>query len=88
MSLGLLGALSIVRFRTPIKEPEEIGFLMVVIATSLAISEDTVKQHLKSLYEKLGAETMRGGPDEMRAFQNAEIQLWKNIAAKAKVEQQ
>lgn len=26
-----------------------------VIATSLAISEDTVKQHLKSLYEKLGA---------------------------------
>lgn len=36
LSLGLLGALSIVRFRTPIKEPEEIGFLMVVIATSLA----------------------------------------------------
>jgi len=36
LSLGLLGALSIVRFRTPIKEPQEIGFLMVVIATSLA----------------------------------------------------
>ena len=36
LSLGLLGALSIVRFRTPIKEPEEIGFLMVVIACSLA----------------------------------------------------
>ena len=36
LSLGLLGALSIVRFRTPIKEPEEIGFLMVVVATSLA----------------------------------------------------
>ena len=36
LSLGLLGALSIVRFRTPIKEPEEVGFLMVVIATSLA----------------------------------------------------
>ncbi len=35
LSLGLLGALSIVRFRTPIKEPEEIGFLMLVIATSL-----------------------------------------------------
>lgn len=42
----------------------------------------------REFYEKLGAETMRGGPDEMRAFQNAEIQLWKNIAAKAKVEQQ
>ena len=36
LSLGLLGALSIVRFRTPIKEPEEIGYLMVVIASSLA----------------------------------------------------
>jgi len=32
LSLGLLGALSIVRFRTPIKEPEEIGFLMLLIA--------------------------------------------------------
>ena len=36
LSLGLLGALSIVRFRTPVKEPEEIGFLMVVIACALA----------------------------------------------------
>lgn len=35
LSLGLLGALSIVRFRTPIKEPEEIGFIMLVVATSL-----------------------------------------------------
>ena len=36
LSLGLLGALSIVRFRTPVKEPEEIGFVMLVIAVSLA----------------------------------------------------
>ncbi len=36
LSLGLLGALSIVRFRTPIKEPEEIGFIMLVIAASLS----------------------------------------------------
>lgn len=36
LSLGLLGALSIVRFRTPIKEPEEIGFLMLVIATAIS----------------------------------------------------
>ena len=38
LSLGLLGALSIVRFRTPIKEPEEIGFIMLVISTSIAIA--------------------------------------------------
>jgi len=35
LSLGLLGALSIIRFRTPIKEPEEAGFLMLVIAGAL-----------------------------------------------------
>ena len=35
LSLGLLGSLSIVRFRTPIKEPEEIGFIMLVVASSL-----------------------------------------------------
>lgn len=38
LSLGLLGALSIVRFRTPIKEPEEIGFIMLVISMSIAIA--------------------------------------------------
>jgi hypothetical protein len=38
LSLGLLGALSIVRFRTPIKEPEEIGFIMLVIAASIAVA--------------------------------------------------
>lgn len=38
LSLGLLGALSIVRFRTPIKEPEEIGFIMLVIASSLCVA--------------------------------------------------
>lgn len=35
LSLGLLGALSFVRFRTPIKDPAEIGFLLLVIASSI-----------------------------------------------------
>jgi hypothetical protein len=35
LSLGLLGALSIIRFRTPIKEPEEVGFIMLLIACSV-----------------------------------------------------
>jgi tripartite-type tricarboxylate transporter receptor subunit TctC len=42
----------------------------------------------REFYERLGAEVMRGGPEEMRAFQSAEIQLWKRIVTKAKVEQQ
>jgi hypothetical protein len=36
LSLGLLGALSVVRFRTPIKEPEEVAFLMLVVAAAAA----------------------------------------------------
>jgi hypothetical protein len=43
LSLGLLGALSIVRFRTPIKEPEEIGFILLVVATSLTCATFNLK---------------------------------------------
>ena len=35
LSLGLLGALSFVRFRTPVKDPAEIGFLLLLIAASI-----------------------------------------------------
>ena len=35
LSLGLIGALSIVRFRTPIKEPEELIYLFFAIAIGL-----------------------------------------------------
>jgi len=35
LSLGLVGALSIVRFRTPIKEPEELVYLFLSIAIGL-----------------------------------------------------
>lgn len=37
LSLGLVGALSIVRFRTPIKDPEELIFLFICIALGLAL---------------------------------------------------
>lgn len=37
LSLGLVGALSIVRFRTPIKDPEELIFLFVCIALGLSL---------------------------------------------------
>src|SRR3972149_2772752 len=35
LSLGLLGALSFVRFRTPVKDPAEIGLLLLLIASSI-----------------------------------------------------
>jgi len=37
LSLGLVGALSIVRFRTAIKEPEELAYLFVTIAVGLGM---------------------------------------------------
>jgi len=37
LSLGLVGALSIVRFRTAIKEPEELAYFFIVIAIGLGI---------------------------------------------------
>lgn len=41
LSLGLLGALSFVRFRTPVKDPAEIGYLMLLIATSIGAATRT-----------------------------------------------
>ena len=40
LSLGLVGALSIVRFRTPIKEPEELAYIFLAIAIGLALGAD------------------------------------------------
>jgi len=40
LSLGLVGALSIVRFRTAVKEPEELVYLFVAIAIGLGLGAD------------------------------------------------
>jgi hypothetical protein len=40
LSLGLVGALSIVRFRTPIKEPEELAYIFLAIAVGLSLGAD------------------------------------------------
>jgi len=40
LSLGLVGALSIVRFRTAIKDPEELIYLFMVIAIGIGLGAD------------------------------------------------
>ena len=65
--------------KTPKPETDKLAALLVKIETL---------PETREFYERLGAETMQSGPEEMRTFQNAETQLWKRIAAKAKVEQQ
>lgn len=70
---------AVVAAKTPKAETDKLAALLGKIE---AMPET------REFYEKLGAETMRGGAEEMRAFQSAEIQLWKRIVTKAKVEQQ
>ena len=43
LSLGLVGALSIVRFRAAIKEPEELVYLFLIIATGLGCGSGQLK---------------------------------------------
>lgn len=40
LSLGMVGALSVIRFRTAIKEPEQISTLLMTMAISLSIAAE------------------------------------------------
>ncbi|SFN97789.1 Tripartite-type tricarboxylate transporter, receptor component TctC [Variovorax sp. PDC80] len=65
--------------KTPKAETEKLAALL----TKIEKMPET-----REFYERIGAEVMQGGPEEMRNFQSAEIQLWKRIAVTARVEQQ
>jgi tripartite-type tricarboxylate transporter receptor subunit TctC len=67
----------------PAKTPKPVADKLATLLTQIETLPET-----REFYEKIGAEVMKGGPQEMRDFQKAEIQLWKRIAAKAKVELQ
>jgi len=54
LSLGLVGALSIVRFRTPIKEPEELAYIFLAIALGLALGADQREVAVISIPAVLG----------------------------------
>lgn len=43
LSLGLVGALSIIRFRAAIKEPEELSYLFLSIAVGLGLGANQTK---------------------------------------------
>ena len=42
LSLGLVGALSIVRFRTPIKEPEELVYLFLAVGLGVGMGAEVI----------------------------------------------
>jgi uncharacterized membrane protein YhiD involved in acid resistance len=65
LSLGLVGALSIVRFRAAIKEPEELAFLFLAIAVGLGLGAGQALATLVALGVILGLIAIRS------AFQQA-----------------
>ena len=70
---------AMVSSKTPKAETEKLAALMSKIENL---------PETREFYERIGGEVMRGGAEEMRAFQKSEIDLWKRIAVKAKIEQQ
>jgi len=72
LSLGLVGALSIVRFRTPIKEPEELAYLFISIAIGLGLgAAQTVPTMLAAIFilaAMAGLKWVRQGDDGKQLF--------------------
>lgn len=60
LSLGLVGALSIVRFRTAIKEPEELTYLFLCIAVGLGLGANERFLTISSVTLILVLITLRG----------------------------
>lgn len=60
LSLGLVGALSIVRFRAAIKEPEELAYLFLAISVGLGLGAGQALMTLVALVLILGFLVIRG----------------------------
>tara|TARA_B100001287_G_scaffold265218_1_gene257898 strand:+ start:812 stop:1489 length:678 start_codon:yes stop_codon:yes gene_type:complete len=54
LSLGLVGALSIIRFRTAIKEPEELTYLFIAISIGLGIGANQLLITLIAFFVIIG----------------------------------
>lgn len=59
LSLGLVGALSIVRFRTPIREPEELGYLFIAIAVGIGLGAGQILPTTTATLVILGVASLR-----------------------------
>jgi len=72
LSLGLVGALSIVRFRAAIKEPEELAFLFLAISAGLGLGAGQALVTIVALAVILGLIVVRGmfrqGPNQPNLY--------------------
>ncbi len=79
LSLGLVGALSIVRFRSAIKEPEELSYLFLTIAIGLGLGADQTELTLSSVGLITGFISLKGIRQKSQQHQN----LFLNIVSHA-----
>ena len=68
LSLGLVGALSIVRFRTPIKEPEELIYLFLCLSLGLAVGADQRLIAFLTLFSVASLSVLMRGSSIFRAM--------------------
>lgn len=70
LSLGLVGALSIVRFRAAIKEPEELAYLFLAIAAGLGLGANQMLLTLASFAVILSLIVLRSLRRKAPTFEN------------------
>lgn len=70
LALGLVGALSIVRFRTPIKEPEELLYLFLNIGVAVALGAGQTLAALLACIVTLSLVTMVKKYDVKQTYEN------------------
>jgi len=75
LSLGLVGALSIVRFRTPIKEPEELAYLFLAIAMGLGLGAAQTVPTILASAVILTAMAMRGAIRKTDVIKNLYLSI-------------
>ncbi len=82
LSLGLVGALSIVRFRTPIKEPEELAYLFVAIAMGLGLGASQTLTTTVAGLSILGVMALLGWRNRERENKNLYLSIeWQHDPA-------
>lgn len=75
LALGLVGALSIVRFRTAIKEPEELIYLFLAIAIGLGVGADQQAATVVAMAVILGFLGLREAMSPERLSSNVYVDI-------------
>lgn len=87
LSLGLVGALSIVRFRAAIKEPEELAFLFLAIAIGVGLGAEQRAITIIGFALIAGIVILRKRSDRLEKNQNLHLTITSHNPQKVTLEQ-